>query len=117
MQLEIYQWIVPLIALYYLYRIIHQIRTGKKTIQNAIIWIVFWLFVILLAVLPNGLTSKIAHFLGFKNNVNALIFSCLGLLFILVFQLSSSINRLEQNLTQLVRKLALEQEVKKNESS
>ncbi len=106
-QLEIYQWIVPLIALYYLFRIIRQIRIGKKTIQNALVWIVFWLFIILLAVLPNGLTNKIAYFLGFKDNVNALIFSCLGLLFIMVYQLSSGISNLDRKLTKLVREIAL----------
>ena len=76
------------------------------------VWVIFWLTIMLLAVVPNEISFKIADLLGFKSNVNAIIFVALGLLFLLVFYLSSTIERLENQITELVRKMALEDKEK-----
>ena len=44
-QIEIYQWIVPLVAVYYLVRLYLQRRQGRKTTQNVVIWTAFWIFI------------------------------------------------------------------------
>jgi hypothetical protein len=44
--------------------------------------------------------------LGIKDNVNAIIFIGLGLLFFLIFSLSSTVDRLERQITDLVREIA-----------
>jgi hypothetical protein len=67
------------------------------------------------AALPNPISIKIAKILGFKDNVNAIIFVGLGLLFFMIFYLSNSIQRLERRLTLLVRELALEQQNHKDD--
>ena len=66
-----------------------------------------------LAVLPDLVTGKLAKVLGFADNVTAIIFVSLGLLFIFVFYLSSTVEKLETQMTALVRQLALE-EAEKN---
>ncbi len=109
MQLEIYQWLVPIIGLYYIVRTVRQLKARKRSIQGAGIWLVFWSVIIVLAIIPNEFSYKIAGILGFKNNVNAIIFVALGLLFLFVFYLSTTIERLENQLTELVRKIAIEQ--------
>jgi len=106
-QIEIYQWIVPLVAVYYLVRLYLQRRQGRKTTQNVVIWTAFWIFISLAAIVPNALSKRVATLLGFESNVNALIFVALGVLFILVFQLSATVNKLELKLTELVRELAI----------
>lgn len=115
LQIEIYQWLVPVIGLYFIYRTINQYITKKRTILAAVVWIIFWLSVITLAIIPNQVSFKIADILGFKNNVTAVIWVSIGMLFFFVFYLSSTVERLENQLTDLVRKLAIE-EHKRNEN-
>ncbi len=66
-----------------------------------------------MAIIPNQISFKVANLLGFKSNVNAVIFVSLGLIFLFIFYLSASIERLERKITELVRKLALEEEKNK----
>jgi hypothetical protein len=118
MQFEIYQWLVPLIGLIYIGRTFIQFRKGKRTIRGTIVWMIFWVVIIVLAVIPNPVSHKMAEVLGFRSNINAVIFVALGLLFLLVFYLSSSLDRMERQMTELVRQLAIKEEEKKeNEES
>ncbi len=112
MQVEIYQWLVPLIGLIYIIRTVRQYLNKKRSIRNMVVWVIFWVTIMLLAIIPNEISFKIADLLGFKSNVNAIIFVALGLLFLLVFYLSSTIERLENQITELVRKMALEDKEK-----
>lgn len=107
LQIEIYQWLVPLIGLYFIYRTINQYVKKRRTILAAVVWVVFWIGVITLAIIPNQVSFKIADILGFKSNVTAVIFVSIGMLFFFVFYLSSTVERLENQLTDLVRKLAI----------
>lgn len=107
MQFEIYQWLVPLVSAFYLSRTILQLVQDKRSLPSGLLWIFLWVTIIVLAVIPNPVSVKIASLMGFKSNINAIIFVALGWLFLLVFYLSSSIDRLERQLTTLVRRIAI----------
>jgi len=62
----------------------------------------------ILAIIPNEISDSMAKLLGFKSNINAIIFVALGFLFLLVFYLSSTIERLEAKITNLIRKQAID---------
>lgn len=66
----------------------------------------------LLAMLPDAISFSIAESLGLKSNINAVIFVWLGFLFIMTYYQSSTIERLERQMTELVRKVALEKQAK-----
>jgi len=106
-QLEVYQWLVPLIAIYYIVRTFRQYKSGKYSPRNTLIWIIFWVGIMLLALLPDKIPNSIARALGFKDQVNALIFVSLAVLFLMTFYLSAAVNRIENKMTNLVRKIAL----------
>jgi len=108
LQLEVYQWLGPIIASYFIIRTFKQYRNGKYSPRNTIIWIAFWFGVLLLALLPDTVPNFIARSLGFKDHINAIIFAALALLFLMVFYLSAAVNRIEDKLTTLVRRIALE---------
>jgi hypothetical protein len=115
MQLEIYQWLVPLVSLFFLSRTFIQYRNKRRSLRSALVWLVFWLTLATMAIIPNQISNEVAELLGFKSNVNAIIFVALGLLFLFVFYLSASLERMERKMTELVRKLALrekDQEIK-----
>lgn len=112
-KIEIYQWLVPVISLFFIFRTLLQFFRRKRGHQSVIIWTVFWVTVTLLSLIPNSISQNIAELLGFKNNVNAIIFLALGWLFILVFFLSATVERLELKLTELVRELAIRESQEK----
>ncbi|MEM6318068.1 MAG: DUF2304 family protein [Bacteroidota bacterium] len=107
MQLELYKWLAPLIALFYIIRTVRQYGAGKYSPRNTVIWIIFWISIAMLGFMPDEIPNSLAKGLGFKDHINALIFVALGLLFLMVFYLSAAINRVENQLTSLVRKIAL----------
>jgi hypothetical protein len=108
MKYEIYQWVVPIISLFFMIRVGFQFVKNKRSIFSTIVWSIFWVLIGLLAIIPNAISFRIADLLGFRDNVNAVIFVALGILFLLVFYLSSVIDKMETQLTELVRRIALE---------
>lgn len=115
MQFEIYQWLVPLIGLFYIFRIVLQFRANKRSVTSLLVWLVFWTTIVVLAIIPNPVSFEIARLLGFKSNINAVIFVALGWLFLLIFYLSTTIDRLEKQMTELIRKLAMQEAEKEKE--
>jgi len=111
-QLEIYQWLTPIIGLFFIYRTIVQYTRRKRTLVAAIVWILFWISITMMAIIPNPVSMKIASILGFRSNVTAVIFVSIALLFLFVFYLSSTIEKLEHQMTDLVRKIAIEEKRK-----
>ena len=107
MKFEIYQYIVPLISLFFLIRIGYQYINRKRSILSTVVWGIFWIVIALLAFAPHLLSTKLASILGFRNNVNAVLFIALGLAFLIIFYLSSVLDKVETQLTSLVRTLAL----------
>jgi len=62
----------------------------------------------ILAIIPNEIADSMSRLLGFKSLPNAIIFAALGLVFLFIFYLSSTIERLEMRITELIRKQAIE---------
>lgn len=62
--------------------------------------------------LPDAISFSIAESLGLKSNINAVIFVWLGFLFIMTYYQSTTIERLEKQMTELIRKVALEKQAK-----
>ena len=65
-----------------------------------------WLPVMLTALFP-GIVIHIVSFLGLGKNFNTLIFIIFVGIFVFLFKLLSYIERLESNITEIVRKEAL----------
>jgi len=119
MQFEIYQWLVPLIGLFYISRTVFNFMQNKRSMTGMVVWITFWVGIIILAAIPNLVAENIARILGIRDVVNAVIFVGIGVLFFYTFYLSSTVERLETKVTDLVRKIALhevEQTKQENET-
>jgi len=111
-QLEIYQWLAPIIGIFFIYRTIVQYMRRKRTLVAMVVWVLFWVSITLMAIIPNPVSMKIASILGFRSNVTAVIFVSIALLFLFVFYLSSTIEKLEHQMTDLVRKIAIDEKAK-----
>jgi hypothetical protein len=107
--LELYQFIAPSLALFYIYRLIVELKRRKRFLITNVMWLVFWVLIGLLGVVPHEVSSGVAEWLGFASNINAVIFIALAFLVVLCFYLSAKIDRMERKITELVRQLALDE--------
>lgn len=107
--MELYQFIAPALALYYIYRILVELNQRRKFLFTNFLWLGFWLVVGVLGIVPHEFSTKLAYWLGFASNINAIIFIALAFLIILSFYLSSKIDLMERKMTELVRQIALDE--------
>lgn len=107
--MEVYQFIAPGIALYYIYRIIQSLKTKKNFLFTSVLWLTFWVIIGVLAIIPHELSTKLANLLGIKSNINAIIFVALAFTILLCFYLSAKIENMDRKITELVRQLALDE--------
>ncbi len=107
--MEVYQFIAPALAFYYIVRLIVEFRKRKKFLFTNVVWLGFWVIIGILGIIPHELSTKIAAWLGFASNINAIIFIVLAFVIILTFYLSGKIDNLERKITELVRQLALDE--------
>lgn len=107
--MEIYQFIAPVLAVYYIYRLSIELKHRKKFLFTNVVWLGFWSVIAILGVVPHEFSTSIAKWLGFASNINAIIFIALAFLIILAFYLSGRVDSLERKITELVRQLALDE--------
>ena len=108
--MNIYQWLVPLISLFFIYRLITQFKANKRLLIGTFLWVSFWVMIAFLSVFPDFVSNNLSHWFGFKSNINAVIFVALGFLFLITYHQSATIESLEKQMTELIRKMALEKQ-------
>ncbi len=107
MRFEIYQIIVPMVSLFFIWGLVSRLRQSKASPQETFVGIMFWVAVGVFALFPDAISRKIARAFGIKSNVNAIIFFCLGLIFFFQYKLFFMFKKQQMALTELNRKLAL----------
>ncbi|MFT4535526.1 MAG: hypothetical protein ACI9P5_002895 [Saprospiraceae bacterium] len=108
MEIRYFQIIIPIISVLF---IIRQFISYKKNILNiyeTIIIALFWIGITCLALFPDFFSDIIANIFGIKDNINALIFFAVGLLFYFQLQLYKIIKKQDELITELTRKIALD---------
>lgn len=109
MRLEIYQIVVPIVSAFFIWGLIGRFRRSKASLQEAVAGSLFWVAVAVFALFPDFFSRKLARLFGIKSNINAIIFFCLGLIFFFQYKLFFMIKKQQMALTELTRKIALEQ--------
>lgn len=108
MELRIFQIVVPLFSSFLIYRQMQLHQTQKSTLFETWMVVLFWVAVGLFAIFPDFFSWKLAKIFGIKDNVNAIIFFALGLVFYFQFQLYRMLKKQDDLLTELTRKSALD---------
>jgi len=81
----------------------------RKFLFTNIVWLLFWLVIAVLGIVPHEFSTSVAEWLGFASGINAIIFIALAFLIILSFYLSARLDAMERKITELVRQLALDE--------
>ncbi|MBU4360244.1 DUF2304 domain-containing protein [Candidatus Parcubacteria bacterium] len=84
------------------------LRFRKKTLQSIafLIWLIFWLLA-LIAVWVPGLLTQIANLLGIGRGADLIFYISLLIIFYLIFRIYIKFEKIEKDITKIVRKDAL----------
>ena len=108
MNISIYQIVLGIIASLFLINSLLKFAKKEKnqTFFKFFIATIIWGSVLFFAIIP-GVTHTISKKLGMGENLNTLIFTGFVLIFIIIFKLINTIEKLQKNISEIVRKEAL----------
>lgn len=105
----IIQIILSFFLLFALSRVVIQVRSAKLSIGAFLFWSALFIFA-LVGVLNPSLTSFIAQYLGIGRGTDVVLYISIAIIFYLIFRLSISLEEIRREITEVVRKIALENE-------
>ena len=102
------QILITLFALFAVVRTVRQFRAGHVSALWGAVWTLFWVAVVVLVFLPNT-TQMLADILGVGRGADLVVYLAIIALFYLQFKLFVKIESVEQEISTLVRKIALDE--------
>ena len=110
----IIQIIVVLFILFAVSRVFLRFKEKSITLGEFFVWTFIWLAIGVVVLLPHT-ASLIAHFLGVGRGADAIIYLSLIVLFYGLFRIYVKLEFIEHEITQVVRKIALNNKDKDHE--
>ena len=104
--MEPIQIIAIIFALFALSRAALRLKDKSINSIQFIFWGLIWTAVIIIAFVPN-ITGFISKILGIGRGIDVLIYIGIILLFYLIFRIYVKIDKVERNITKIVRKITL----------
>lgn len=113
MPITITQIFLSIFLLFALSRVILRFRDGTLPLFGFFFWSSLFGLATIMVLFP-GITSNIAQTMGIGRGADVIIYLSITILFYLVFRLYIYLEDIKHNLTELVQKLALKKNEKKN---
>ena len=82
-------------------------REERQTLFKLLSYLTVWGSMLVMGLFP-GASHRISQLLGFGENLNTLIFLGFAIVFFAIFKLLNAVERLERNISEIVRREALE---------
>jgi hypothetical protein len=105
--IELYQIIAIIVSIIVLILSILRFRDGKMSLGMLMVWIVIWLIIIIISIYPND-TNYLASYTGIGRGLDFVLIIGLILSFYLIFKMYNKIEVIEEELTDLIRELAIQ---------
>lgn len=109
-----YQFLVPALALVMVSIGISRYRRQQQTAREFIGWSLVWLIFAGVALYPDPVVKTLERVTGLKSGINALIFFFLLVISYIVLRMLIRLEKIEQDITKLVRKNAIKDFQEKN---
>lgn len=107
--INLYQILGALIGIIAIILSILRIRERKMSVGMFVLWIFIWAMVIVISIYPQS-TTILASFTGIGRGLDfVLIIGLIGCFYI-IFKLYTMIEKMEQEITELVREIALQKD-------
>jgi len=111
--MNLIQIFILIFIAYVIYRLIIKLNKRELSAQVFSLWLIFWIIVGIVVVLPQS-TQFIADWLGVGRGVDVVVYISVIVLFYVVFRIYARIEKIERNITYLVKDISID-EAKKGE--
>lgn len=105
------QVVVVIFALFALSRAFLRFRDGKITKKELALWLVVWIAAIVVILLP-WTTTFLANVLGITRGADFVVYLSIVVLFYLMFRIYVKLESVEQEITKVVREVAIKKKKK-----
>lgn len=102
------QFVLVIVIVVIIWRIIDLYARKQIRANELAAWIIFWLMAVSFVLWPEA-SSRLAQVLGVGRGVDALVYLALLLLFYLMFRIFVKFEKMEQDITRIARKIALDE--------
>lgn len=109
-----FQLLATIFMAFAVHRIVTRYRAELLPKSEMVVWCVFWLLVAVAIWWPRG-TDIIARVLGVSRGADVIFAGSIAVIFYMLFGILSHVHRLQRELTQLVRSLAIHNADSKSE--
>ena len=103
----LFQILASLFILFAITRIIGRYKEMRVPKSEVFVWLFFWLFIGFAVWWPSS-TDVLAKAVGISRGVDLIVAASVAVIFYLLFKLFTHIHQLKKEMTELVRKLAIE---------
>lgn len=111
------QIIISFFIVFVLLRLVVRFKKSDLKISEFVSWLLFWLMAGVAVWLPNFLTS-LANLVGIGRGADLVLYVGIVLVFYFIFRIYTRLEKMERNITKIVRqdalKTAAEKETEKN---
>lgn len=108
MRFRVFQIFAPLLAIWFIYRIVQKFRRSEVSCSEAATITLFWIAISTIAIFPDNATRWLALVTGIESNVNALLFLAIGALLFLQSKLYFMMKKQDSIISSLTRRIALD---------
>lgn len=106
------QIILSIVFLVAIGRVVGRLRSKDLSKRGAALWIGFWLAAFVVILVPQHLIYTVAQLVGVGRGADLVVYSAIVLIFFIVFRLMVKQERLNRQLTELTRQIALNESKK-----
>ncbi len=106
MEISVLQVVVVVFALFAWSRAMLRLKDRKISVGEFIFWSIIWIAVIVTSLLPQTANAA-SRFFGISRPIDLAVYISILLLFYLVFRIYVKQDQLEQEITKLVREIAV----------
>lgn len=107
--------IASIFVIYALLKVIKKYRDKSIYLKELLFWAIVWLAIGFVFWLPN-FTTLLANILGIGRGADLVIYSSIIIIFYLIFRIYVVLDKQQQEITKIVRHLAISEEEKKKEN-
>ena len=111
----VYQYIGVLIGVIGIIFTILRFRDGKMSLGSLLLWNAIWIIIILVSLFPTE-TGEFATLTGIGRGLDVIFIVGLIGCYYLIFRIFSMVENIEQEITHLVREIALKKDTIKSEA-
>ena len=111
--MTIFQILILIFVAFVIFKSVKRLTKKEISFWLFLFWVSIWVFVALVSVFP-VIIEKAAEFVGIGRGVDLVVYTAVFALFYLMFKIYVRVNKVEKEISQIVRKIAIDKVEKKD---